>query len=99
MGKLLLIGLLVFLLTIPFGYWRANVHRLSWQWFLAIHLAVIIVIAIRLLSHIGFAWYTYVVLVSAFFLGQQVGGIILRQFGRKCPEHTSCLFVDLYRGC
>lgn len=99
MGKLLFIGLLVFILNIPFGYWRANVHKLSGQWFLAIHLAVIIVIGLRLISHIGFAWYTYLVLVSAFFLGQQVGGILLRQHSKKCPEHTSCLFVDLYKGC
>lgn len=99
MGKLLLIGLLVFILNIPFGYWRANVKRFSTQWFLAIHIAVILVIALRLISHIGFAWYTYLVLVSAFFLGQQVGGIILKWINTKCSKHTSCLFVDLYRGC
>ena len=68
MIKLTIIALLVFILNIPFGYWRANVKRFSSQWFLAIHLPVPFIIALRILSGIGFAWYTYLFLVGAFKL-------------------------------
>ncbi|MCF8351986.1 MAG: hypothetical protein K9H15_12520 [Bacteroidales bacterium] len=99
MVKLLLIGLIVYLLDIPFGYWRANVKRLSAQWFLAIHIAVLLVIALRLVSHIGFDWYTYVVLVTAFFLGQQTGSVIIRRLRKSCDQISSCMVMDLVRCC
>ncbi len=78
MIKLIIIGLLVFCLNIPFGYWRSNVRSFSLQWFLAIHIPVPIVIALRLFSDIGFAWYTYILLVTAFFLGQKTGSFIMK---------------------
>ncbi|MCF8226687.1 MAG: hypothetical protein K9J30_12490 [Bacteroidales bacterium] len=62
-----------------------------------IHIAVVIVIALRLVSHVGFAWYTYLVLVSAFFLGQQAGSMVLKKIGKTCKDVTSCMFVDIYR--
>lgn len=96
MTKLLLIGLIVFLVDIPFGYWRANVKKFSLQWILAIHIPVLIVIALRLTSHLGFAWYTYVVLVSAFFLGQQSGAMVIKKIHRLCDHATSCMVMDLY---
>lgn len=99
MEKLLLIGLLVLIINIPFGYWRAHVKKLSGQWFLAIHIAVAIVIVLRIFAHIGFAWYTYIVMVSAFFLGQQIGSYILKRRIKKCKEVTSCLFMDILRVC
>lgn len=97
MIRLLLIGLAVLILNIPFGYWRANVKRLSWQWFLAIHVAVVIVIGLRLLSHLGFTWYSYVVLVSAFMIGQQLGGFFIRKLKKVCDYVSSCMIMDLYR--
>lgn len=97
MLKLLFIGFIVYLLNIPFGYWRANVKKLSVQWFLAIHIAVAIVIALRLISHLGFAWYTYIVMVAAFFLGQQSGSYILKRIRNVCDKVTSFMFADLYR--
>ena len=95
--KLLLISLLVLLVNIPFGYWRANVDRFTLQWFLAIHLPVIIVVVLRLVSHLGFAWFTYVVLVTAFFLGQKFGALIIKRVRRNCDHATSCLVMDLVR--
>ena len=35
---LFVVALVVFLLNIPFGYWRANVRKFSLQWGLAIHI-------------------------------------------------------------
>ncbi|RKZ66187.1 MAG: hypothetical protein DRQ44_07075 [Gammaproteobacteria bacterium] len=84
--KLILLSLIILVVNIPFGYWRARVDRFSWRWFLAIHIPVLIVIALRLVSHLGFAWYTYVVFVTAFFFGQKIGGLLVkreRQRGQK----------------
>ena len=95
--KLLLVTLLVLILNIPFGYWRANVRSYSVQWFLAIHIPVPFIVALRLLSGIGFAWYTYVLLVAAFFLGQRFGSVLINSLKKHCNETSSCLVMDLYR--
>jgi len=93
----MLITLLVFILNIPFGYWRANVKRFSRQWFLAIHIPVPFIVALRLLSDIGFAWYTYLFLVGGFYLGQQFGSILMLWVHRGCHQDSSCLVMDLVR--
>ena len=97
MIKLLLISLTVLVLNIPFGYWRANVKTFSLQWFLAIHIPVIFVVALRLVLHLGFAWPTYVALVFAFFLGQQLGSLIIKRVRQVSTKVSSCLVMDLAR--
>jgi len=97
MSKLILIAILVFILNIPFGYWRANVKKFSTQWFLAIHIPVPFIVALRLLSGIGFAWHTYLFLVAGYFLGQQFGARMLLWVHRYCHQESSCLVMDLYR--
>jgi len=97
MGKLILISVVVFLINIPFGYWRANVGRFSLQWFVAIHIPVIFVIALRLVSHLGFGWYTYLFMVTAFFLGQQSGSLVMKRLGKVYDHVTSCMVMDLCR--
>ncbi len=94
---LLLISILVFVINIPFGYWRSNVKAYSLQWFLAIHIPVPFIIALRLVSEIGFAWYTYVFLVTAFLLGQKTGSVIMKRIHRACQDASSCLVMDLMR--
>ena len=68
------VALLVFLINLPFGYWRASVRKLSRQWFLAVHIPVPLVIALRIYSGLGFRLISFPVIVGAFFLGQFVGG-------------------------
>ncbi|HEX8293898.1 MAG TPA: hypothetical protein VF570_19185 [Pyrinomonadaceae bacterium] len=72
--KLLIVAVAVFLLNLPFGYWRSHVPTRSRPWFLAIHLPVPFVIALRVLSGLGWQLASFPVLVGAFFLGQYVGG-------------------------
>jgi hypothetical protein len=72
--KLLLIAALVFLLNLPFGYWRGRKERFSRQWLLAIHLPVPLVIALRIFSGLGWQLISFPVLITAFFLGQFCGG-------------------------
>jgi hypothetical protein len=97
MITLLLISLLVFLINIPFGYWRSNVRAFSLQWFLAIHIPVPFIILLRIVSEVGFAWYTYLFLVAAFFLGQKTGSVIMRRTHRFCQHASSCMVMDLLR--
>ena len=97
MLKLILLGIVILVLNIPFGYWRANVKRMSLQWLLAIHIPVIIIIAIRFMAGVGFAWYTYAVFVSAFFLGQQFGGLIIKRLAKVCYTVSSCMVMDMIR--
>jgi len=78
MNPLLLIAVLVFLINVPFGSWRARVPARSRQWFLAIHLPVPLVIALRVLSGLGFQLASFPLIVGAFFLGQYVGGRLTR---------------------
>jgi len=98
LSTLLLIGGITFLFNIPFGYWRANTKRYSIQWYLAIHLPVPLVVALRIFTGIGFHWSTYVVLVAAYFFGQFLGGkIFIRRSEKQKKPLTSCLVMDLYR--
>ncbi len=64
---------LIFVLNLPFGYLRSRQRKFSFMWFLYIHLPVPLVILVRILSHIGFALYTYPLFVAGFFLGQLAG--------------------------
>jgi len=96
--NLLFVTIFVFVLNLPFGYWRANVNRYGLQWVLAIHIPVPFVIAARIFSNIGFEFYTYPILITVFFLGQFAG----KYFHKTRKKHghsplTSCLVMDLVR--
>ena len=96
--NLILVTIFVFLLNLPFGYWRANVKKYGVQWILAIHIPVPFIIAARIFSDIGFEFYTYPILVGAFFLGQFIGRLfyIRRKNSGQSPL-TSCLVMDIVR--
>jgi hypothetical protein len=68
------VAAIVFLLNLPFGYWRARVRKFSAQWILAVHLPVPLVIACRIFSGLGWHLITFPVMIGAFFCGQFVGG-------------------------
>ncbi len=96
--KLFLISVVVLLFNIPFGYWRGNVKKFSLQWILSIHVPVPFVIALRLLSGLGFAFITYPALVGAFFLGQFAGKKVFSFLNREnLIELSSCLPCDIIK--
>lgn len=72
----------VLAINLPFGYWRAGVKPFSRPWFLAVHLPVPLVVALRLSFRLGWHPLTFVVLVAAFFLGQWLGGCLRRAVAR-----------------
>ena len=80
------VALLVFLLNLPFGYWRASSKKFSRQWFLAVHLPVPLVIALRIYSGLGWKLINFPVLAGAFFLGQFVGGRVRLIIQGKGPR-------------
>lgn len=96
--NLLLVSVFTFVINLLFGYWRAHVKRFSWQWFLAIHAPVPLIVLLRVLFELGFAFYTFPVLISSYFLGQFLGGRV-HKYCEKSPscKPTSCLVMDLYR--
>ena len=65
---------LIVLVNLPFGYWRAGVRKLSAPWFAAVHLPVLLVVGIRLLLDLPFAWRVLPFTAGAFALGQWLGG-------------------------
>ncbi len=96
--NLLFAAVFVFILNLPFGYWRANVKKYSLQWVLAIHLAVPLVILVRLISGLGFQFVTYPVLVAAFFGGQFAGKYFFNYRKNKLLfPLTSCMVCDILR--
>ncbi|HLM58760.1 MAG TPA: hypothetical protein VK422_21835 [Pyrinomonadaceae bacterium] len=78
MMSLWVVAVLVFLVNVPFGYWRGGVRKFSRQWFLAVHLPVPLVIALRVFSGIGWQLISFPVVVGAFFLGQFCGARLRR---------------------
>ncbi len=96
--NLILVTLFTFIFNIPFGYWRANVKKFSLQWVLAIHLPIPFIIFERIFSNIGFALYTYPVLIAAFFIGQFSGSKLhSRRLKHGYTPLTSCLFMDIIK--
>ncbi|HLG32260.1 MAG TPA: hypothetical protein VI362_04415 [Ignavibacteriaceae bacterium] len=96
--NLALLLLFIFFLNVSFGYWRGNVNKLSLQWFLAIHLPVLFIIAFRWFSGIGIELNSFLFSITVFFTGQILGNkiFILRRKSGSTPL-TSCLVMDLLR--
>ncbi len=94
--NILSVAFIVFLINLPFGYWRANEKKLSPRWFLSVHAPVPLVIAIRVLSGLGWQFITFPIIIGAFFGGQFVGGKLHRiRSSRSGAQVSSCLVRDL----
>lgn len=76
-----LVALAVFVVNLPFGYWRAGLPRLSTAWFVAIHAPVPLVVALRWLFDLPFRWSTLPLFVAAYFAGQFAGARLRRPRG------------------
>ena len=77
--NLIIVLVLVFILNIPFGYWRQGVKKFSLYWFLAVHLHIPAVVFLRLYFDLGFQWWTYPFMILAFFMGQWSGARIRKK--------------------
>lgn len=94
--NILSVASLVFVLNLPFGYWRANVRKFSRPWFLSVHAPVPLVIALRVFSGLGWQWITFPIMIGAFFFGQIAGsGLHSLRSSRSGSPVSSCLVLDL----
>ena len=88
----------IFLCNLPFGYWRAHAGRFSFQWFLAVHLPVLIAIFLRILSRLGWQAVTFPALIGVYCVGQFLGGRIHGQWEKRGGRPlTACLVCDLWK--
>lgn len=80
------VALLVLLLNLPFGYWRASSKKFSGPWVVAVSLPVLLVVALGNFSGMGWRPVSIPVLVGAYFLGQLVGGRVRLLISGKGPR-------------
>ena len=92
---LFVVALLDFILNIPFGYWRSSEKFLSLNWFLSIHIPIPIIVIIRHLSGVGFAFSTYPILIFSFFAGQFFGKILFNFFLKRKFKVSKCICKDI----
>jgi hypothetical protein len=74
---------IIFLLNLPFGYWRGHVRPFSFPWILAVHLPLPLVIIVRILGGVGWHIKTFPLLAVAYFAGQYLGGNLYTQLKRR----------------
>ncbi len=92
------VAVIVFIINVPFGYWRTNAPSRSLQWFLSIHIPVAFVVALRIFANIGWQFFTFLVMIGAFSLGQFLGGKF-RLWYKGHAQHplSSCLINDIVK--
>ncbi len=64
--------LIVFLINIPFGYWRSRTKKFSKKWIMAIHVPIPFVFLLRVST--GFGLTIIPLLILSDIAGQVVGG-------------------------
>ena len=70
----------VLVLNLPFGYWRVGVRKFSLPWFLAVHLPLPCVVALRLYTGLGWSLSSFPFVIAAYVTGQYLGGALRRVF-------------------
>ena len=76
--KILIVLLFALVVNLPFGYWRAGLRKLSFLWFLAIHLPILLVIPFRIAMGISYHAVPLLLVIplviAAAVIGQLLGG-------------------------
>ena len=62
MNSVWVVAILVLLVNLPFGYWRAGVRKFSFAWFVAVHAPVPLVVGLRILAGLGWQLATFPIL-------------------------------------
>jgi hypothetical protein len=81
--SLVIISAIICFLNLPFGCWRVRVRKFSFQWILAIHLPVPLVIIVRMLGGVGWHIKTFPIFAGAYFMGQYLGGSLYTQWKKR----------------
>lgn len=83
---LLILTVATMVTNLPFGYWREGVRRFSPAWFAAVHAAVPIVVALRLMLGVEWRLATLPLLLIAYFAGQLLGAHWRRRMKSRASE-------------
>lgn len=69
--KIAVVSVICFLVNVPLGMWREHTKKFSWQWIVAIHASIPLIIALR----IGLQLHPLAIPINiaAAILGQAVG--------------------------
>ncbi len=78
MNHIITFTIFIYILNIPFGFWRSATTIFSRNWYLAIHIPVPAVIMLRIYCDLGWSWQSYALMAISFFLGQLTGKLIHR---------------------
>lgn len=81
--KFILLSIFVFILNIPFEFWRVNTSAKSIQWFLAIHIPIALIIALRLILGLDITTISILMNIVGFILGQFTGKSLYQVFVKK----------------
>lgn len=81
-----LVAAFTFMLNIPFGWWRASVSKFSPTWFIAVHAAVPVIVALRFVLGMPFRWVTLPLFVACYFGGQFFGARLRQRRLRREPQ-------------
>ena len=84
--RLFEVMIIVLLITLPFGFWRAYTRRLSLRWFLAIHLPVPLVFLTRFEAHLSYVYIPFT--CAAFAAGQLLGARLGRWWIARRGRHV-----------
>lgn len=75
----------IFLLNLPFGFWRAAVKKFSLRWFVAVHAPIPVAIGLRVSAGFGWRLSLLPLFVGAFLAGQFLGGLLRRYATTSSP--------------
>lgn len=79
----MLLPIFIFIINIPFGYWREGVKKFSKHWFLAVHLPVPFIVALRLFLGIKLTIPLFAFFVVCYFSGQFTGAFLRKKLRDK----------------
>ncbi|HDM75652.1 MAG TPA: hypothetical protein ENG51_04185 [Deltaproteobacteria bacterium] len=79
--KILTLVAFVFVINLPFGYWREKCRKFSVSWFLAIHIPVPFIYLARNTLAVPFYWIP--ILIPPFWGGQKIGAMFRSGRNRK----------------
>ena len=91
---LLIAALLVLLINLPFGFWRAGVKKFGLWWYLAIHVPIPFMIALRFLLGLGWHLITIPILAGAYFTGQLLGGKLRLWRRERCQTSDKLKIIN-----
>ena len=88
--KLVAVFIIILVIALPFGFWRAYTSKFSIRWFLSIHLPVPLDILVRVESDLSYKFIPLT--LAAFLAGQFLGSFagrwwIRRRVGFRAPGY------------